>query len=310
MQNWIEFFISYYFIIIYVYNLIQGLKSDIEINVEPGLFEWLGWYQAGVPKFMSLQELREVGYSVNLGYQPVWPFSKFNLQETSEQFYDRCYQVTKEILVRHEVEGNDNFTDFQALWHWHHIIFFEYFLFLRHHWPRIYHIIQFYFSFVVAHYIVILMHQNKQTQLDAISVEFTLYFNNNNSGTFVTMSHITKKTEVWSTFQSRHFNRPHMKLLQCNACLLLGGSILFICLNELVRWQHIIHSLFVVRWQHIIHICFVVGFAAYYSYACLLLGGSILFIISYVCLLLGGSILFICLLVVRWQHIIHILVCC
>ena len=57
------------------------------------------------PKFMTLQELQDAGHCVNLGYNPIWSFSRYNVQETSKQFYDRCCQVTKEILKRHEVEG-------------------------------------------------------------------------------------------------------------------------------------------------------------------------------------------------------------
>jgi len=82
-----------------------GLNVNLEINVEYGLFEWVGWYQNGIPKFMSLQELHAAGHAVNLNHNPIWPLAKYNIQETAEQFYDRCYQVTKEILKRHESEG-------------------------------------------------------------------------------------------------------------------------------------------------------------------------------------------------------------
>lgn len=85
--------------------LLIGLNVNLEINVEYGLFEWVGWYQNGIPKFMSLQELHAAGHAVNLNHNPIWPLAKYNIQETAEQFYDRCYQVTKEILKRHESEG-------------------------------------------------------------------------------------------------------------------------------------------------------------------------------------------------------------
>ena len=32
-------------------------------------------------------------------------FSKFNMKETTEQYYERCHHVTKEILKRHRHEG-------------------------------------------------------------------------------------------------------------------------------------------------------------------------------------------------------------
>jgi len=85
--------------------LSTGLGVEREINLEPGLFEWLGWYLAGVPKFMTPQEFHDAGLPVYLTYTPVWPLPRYNVQETTEQFYDRCYQVTREILKRHESEG-------------------------------------------------------------------------------------------------------------------------------------------------------------------------------------------------------------
>ena len=88
---------------------ISGLDHGREINVEPGLFEWLGWYQTGSPMFMSLTEFSESGFPVNINYSPVWPLVRYNLAETTEQYYDRSYQVTKEILRRHESEGDLRF---------------------------------------------------------------------------------------------------------------------------------------------------------------------------------------------------------
>ncbi len=33
--------------------------------------------------------------------------SKYNMKETTEQYYERCHLVTKEILKRHEQQGKD-----------------------------------------------------------------------------------------------------------------------------------------------------------------------------------------------------------
>ena len=82
-----------------------GLGVERDVSLEPGLFEWLGWYLAGVPKFMTSQEFRDAGLPVCLTYTPIWPLSRYNVQETTEQFYDRCYQVTREILKKHESQG-------------------------------------------------------------------------------------------------------------------------------------------------------------------------------------------------------------
>jgi len=90
---------------LYIITLLTGLGVEREVSLEPGLFEWLGWYLAGVPKFMTAQEFHDAGLPVCLTYSPVWQFSRYNIQETTEQFYDRCYQVTRDILKRHESEG-------------------------------------------------------------------------------------------------------------------------------------------------------------------------------------------------------------
>ncbi len=46
---------------------------DIEIHTEPGLFEWLGWYQSGLPKYMTPAEFKENGFKVCQSDVPIWP---------------------------------------------------------------------------------------------------------------------------------------------------------------------------------------------------------------------------------------------
>ena len=82
-----------------------GLGVSRPLHVEPGLFEWLGWYTSGLPKFMSVQELMDCGFRIDPTYKCHWAESKFNPQETTEQYYDRCHYVTKEILSARENEG-------------------------------------------------------------------------------------------------------------------------------------------------------------------------------------------------------------
>ena len=72
------------------------------------MFEWLGWYQSSLPKFMSPMEFRENRFAVSTNHQPIWPGSKFNVHETTEQYYERCFHVTREILKKHEHEGEFN----------------------------------------------------------------------------------------------------------------------------------------------------------------------------------------------------------
>ena len=82
-----------------------GLGVSRPLHVEPGLFEWLGWYTSGLPKFMSVQELMDCGFHIDPTYKCHWAEAKFNPQETTEQYYDRCHYVTKEILSARENEG-------------------------------------------------------------------------------------------------------------------------------------------------------------------------------------------------------------
>ncbi|ELU07750.1 hypothetical protein CAPTEDRAFT_193119 [Capitella teleta] len=88
-------------------SILRGLSVERDIHVEPGLFEWLGWYQSGIPRFLTLPELTEWGFCVDATYSAILPTSKYNMQETTEQHYDRCYQTTKDILRRHENEGGN-----------------------------------------------------------------------------------------------------------------------------------------------------------------------------------------------------------
>ena len=87
------------------YICVSGMGIDREINLEAGLFEWLGWYQNGMPRLMTISEFRENGFHVSASNTQIWPTSKFNMAETTEQYYDRCHSVTKEILKRHELHG-------------------------------------------------------------------------------------------------------------------------------------------------------------------------------------------------------------
>ncbi len=85
--------------------LLPGMGDNHEIHIEAGLFEWLGWYTTGLPKFMTSAEYKENGFNVSNKHQPIWSVSKYNIHETTEQYYDRCHIVTKAILNRHEADG-------------------------------------------------------------------------------------------------------------------------------------------------------------------------------------------------------------
>ena len=72
------------------------------MKVETGLFEWLGWYQSGLPTWMSKQELRQFNLNVDPHYKCLFPINKFSRDEDTEQYYNRCHQVTSAILRQHQ----------------------------------------------------------------------------------------------------------------------------------------------------------------------------------------------------------------
>ena len=89
-------------------GIVQGLGLQRPIHVEPGLFEWLGWYKSGLPVFMEHSELQAAGFNIDTSYEPVFPVSRYNRDEDIDGYYDRCHQTTKAILQRHEHEGRSN----------------------------------------------------------------------------------------------------------------------------------------------------------------------------------------------------------
>ena len=86
-------------------GIVQGLGLQRKLHVEPGLFEWLGWYKTGLPVFMNNEELVSAGFNIDATYEPVWPVSRYNLDEDIDGYYDRCHETTRAILQRHEHEG-------------------------------------------------------------------------------------------------------------------------------------------------------------------------------------------------------------
>ncbi|KAF8773959.1 ecdysteroid-phosphate phosphatase-like [Argiope bruennichi] len=77
-------------------------QMHLPINIEPGLFEWLSWYRDGMPKWMSLEELKSYGFNVSMDYQPILtPMDLMNTKESSEEYYNRNYLVTTKLLEKY-----------------------------------------------------------------------------------------------------------------------------------------------------------------------------------------------------------------
>lgn len=86
----------------------MGVADTVKINLEPGLFEWLAWYQDGMPDWMSEEELARAGYNIQLAYKPY--ISAEELQEATEscqQFYIRNFFVTQCALQATEEMGGN-----------------------------------------------------------------------------------------------------------------------------------------------------------------------------------------------------------
>lgn len=80
-------------------NVLKGSnQTHLKLNIEPGLFEWCGWYKTGMPVYMKLPELRNCGFNINLDYKPVVDVVALSTDETSEMYYMRSFLVTKKIL--------------------------------------------------------------------------------------------------------------------------------------------------------------------------------------------------------------------
>jgi len=98
------------------HHILQGLQEsgNLKLHVEPGLFEWLAWYQDAMPEWMSAKDLVANGYEVDTGYEPY--ISKDELRDTQaqfqqpesvEQFYTRNFFVTRCILQATEEAGGN-----------------------------------------------------------------------------------------------------------------------------------------------------------------------------------------------------------
>lgn len=80
-----------------------GLEKELIFCVEPGLYEWTGFYSGRSPQLLNDEEASKV-FNVDRSYQPA--FSLIDLEnastETVHDYYDRSFKTTSEILKRCE----------------------------------------------------------------------------------------------------------------------------------------------------------------------------------------------------------------
>uniref|UniRef100_A0A182QEM2 Ecdysteroid-phosphate phosphatase n=1 Tax=Anopheles farauti TaxID=69004 RepID=A0A182QEM2_9DIPT len=83
-----------------------GVKSTVPICIEPGLFEWLAWYQDGMPEWLSSEELIAADYNIDAAYEPVTTVTDLieQFHEKLGEFYCRNSNVAETIIG--STEGN------------------------------------------------------------------------------------------------------------------------------------------------------------------------------------------------------------
>ncbi|MFH4974478.1 hypothetical protein AB6A40_001187 [Gnathostoma spinigerum] len=83
-------------------GIIKGMDNrNLRFFVEPGLFEWTQWCRNGIPSWMSSEELRNIGYPVDVSYVPFYNPEDLKLRESLEDYYERSHTLIKKILKRH-----------------------------------------------------------------------------------------------------------------------------------------------------------------------------------------------------------------
>lgn len=87
-------------------GIVKGLgiaPGKLKINIEPGLFEWGGWF-GSIPGFMTPDELSNSGYPIDLTYRPLMTPKELLASESLVDYYNRSYSVTKRLLDKHPEE--------------------------------------------------------------------------------------------------------------------------------------------------------------------------------------------------------------
>lgn len=88
--------------IIVLLGLCNQDSTKLQINIEPGLFEWGAWFRPKLPLWMSPEEFVLQGYPVNTNYKPVVNRTEITPTETLQDYYNRSYRVVQRVLERHQ----------------------------------------------------------------------------------------------------------------------------------------------------------------------------------------------------------------
>ncbi|XP_063702002.1 ecdysteroid-phosphate phosphatase-like [Culicoides brevitarsis] len=83
-----------------------GVEDKVKICIEPALMEYMAFYADNIPGVMSPNELKEIGFNVDLDYVPMMTVDdvKAKADESFVEFYHRNARVTQRIID--ECHGN------------------------------------------------------------------------------------------------------------------------------------------------------------------------------------------------------------
>lgn len=92
--------------VIIILRIAQGLEKVVKIRIEPSIFEFLGWYDKGLPTFVNLEALLQFGYNIETSYKPLLPIDRLQPDENYTDYYQRSFNVTKYLTNLHQSEGS------------------------------------------------------------------------------------------------------------------------------------------------------------------------------------------------------------
>jgi hypothetical protein len=81
------------------------LEKIVKIRIEPSVFEFLGWYEKGLPSLFQPQELVKQGYNIDLNYKPLLSIDRLQNDENYSDYYQRSFNLTKYLTNIHQHEG-------------------------------------------------------------------------------------------------------------------------------------------------------------------------------------------------------------
>jgi ubiquitin-associated SH3 domain-containing protein len=83
----------------------MGLEKVCKLRIEPSLFEFLGWYEKGMPSFLSPETLINFGYNIDINYKPLITADKLQPDENYTDYYMRSFNLVKHMTNLHQREG-------------------------------------------------------------------------------------------------------------------------------------------------------------------------------------------------------------